>query len=34
VEKKLRVAFRQATGEDFTNLWAKKDPRPFHYSYD
>lgn len=34
VEKKLRVAYREATGEDFTNLWPKKDPRPFHYSYD
>lgn len=34
VEKAVRVAFRDVAGEDFTNLWPKRDARPFHYWYE
>lgn len=33
IENKLRVAYREATGETFTNLWPRRDPRPFDYAY-
>jgi len=33
VEKRLRVAFREVDGETFTNLWPRRDPRPFRYLY-
>jgi hypothetical protein len=33
VESKLRIAYREATGETFTNLWPRRDPRPFNYAY-
>ncbi len=34
VMKKIRVAFRDENKEDFTNLWPKRDQRPFGYWYD
>lgn len=29
----LRIAYRATDGEEFTNLWPRRDPRPFQYSY-
>ncbi|MBK6695332.1 MAG: hypothetical protein IPG50_24440 [Myxococcales bacterium] len=34
VEKRLRIAYRSTKGEAFTNLWPRRDPRPFSYWYD
>jgi hypothetical protein len=33
VERKLRIAYRSVRGETFTNLWPRRDPRPFAYWY-
>jgi hypothetical protein len=33
VERKLRIAYRETKGETFTNLWPRRDPRPFRYWY-
>ena len=33
MERKLRIAYREADGETFTNLWPRRDPRPFCYIY-
>lgn len=33
VEKRLRIAWRDLDAETFTNLWPRRDPRPFDYSY-
>ncbi|KYF74576.1 hypothetical protein [Sorangium cellulosum] len=34
VEKRLRIAYRDIDGTTFTNLWPRRDPRPFAYAYD
>lgn len=34
VERHLRIAYRPTNGSTFTNLWPRRDPRPFAYSYD
>jgi hypothetical protein len=34
VEKRLRIAYRPTRGATFTNLWPRRDPRPFEYFYD
>ncbi|MBA3503440.1 MAG: hypothetical protein M4D80_07230 [Myxococcota bacterium] len=34
VEQRLRIAYRPTKGETFTNLWPRRDPRVFDYSYD
>lgn len=34
LEKRLRIAYRSVRGETFTNLWPRRDPRPFRYWYD
>lgn len=33
VERRLRIAYREVEGETFTNLWPRRDPRPFRYAY-
>lgn len=33
VEKKVRIAYRETDGEDFTILWPRRDVRPFDYIY-
>jgi len=33
VEKNLRIAYREDDGDLFTNLWPRRDPRPFKYMY-
>ena len=33
VEKKLRVAFRPVDGEEYENIWPKRDLREFKISY-
>lgn len=33
LESRLRVAFRELDGETFTNLWPRRDPRPFQIVY-
>jgi len=33
VERRLRIAWREVDGEVFTNLWPRRDPRPFSYTY-
>lgn len=33
LESRLRIAYRELDGEAFTNLWPRRDPRPFHYLY-
>lgn len=33
VERRLRIAYRTVKGETFTNLWPRRDPRPFEYWY-
>ena len=33
VERRLRIAYRSTRGDTFTNLWPRRDPRPFAYSY-
>lgn len=33
VERRLRIAYRAVDGKTFTNLWPRRDPRPFRYSY-
>ena len=33
VEKKVRIAYRSVDHEIWTNLWPKRDIRPFDYSY-
>ena len=33
VEKNLRVSYREADGDAFTNLWPFRDPRPFEIIY-
>lgn len=34
VEKKVRIAYRELDGTAFTNLWPRRDPRPFAYTYE
>jgi hypothetical protein len=34
VEKRVRLACRKTDGTTFTNLWPRRDPRPFAYAYD
>jgi hypothetical protein len=29
VMRQLRIAYRPLDGEDFTNIWPRRDPRPF-----
>lgn len=31
VERKLRAAYRPVDGDTFTNVWPKRDTRPFSY---
>lgn len=33
VQRKMRVAYRKVRGATFTNLWPRRDPRPFAYTY-
>jgi len=33
IEKRLRIAYRLESGSKFTNLWPRRDPRSFSYSY-
>ena len=33
MERRLRIAYRPVRGETFTNLWPRRDPRPFDYHY-
>lgn len=33
LESRLRVAYRELDGETFTNLWPRRDPRPFRLVY-
>jgi hypothetical protein len=30
----LRIAYRASDGNEFTNLWPRRDPRPFQYWYE
>ncbi|MCX5745854.1 MAG: hypothetical protein NT062_25540 [Proteobacteria bacterium] len=32
-ERRMRIAYRSARGSKFTNLWPRRDPRPFDYAY-
>lgn len=34
LERRLRIAYRELDGQTFTNLWPRRDPRPFAYWYD
>lgn len=34
VEKKLRMAVRRTDGDEFENLWPKRDTRPFDLFYE
>jgi hypothetical protein len=34
VEKKLRVAYRLRDSETYTNIWPKRDERPFALIYE
>jgi len=29
----MRIAYRTMRGSKFTNLWPRRDPRPFEYAY-
>ncbi|MCR9202521.1 MAG: hypothetical protein NXI04_28095 [Planctomycetaceae bacterium] len=33
VEKSLRVSYRSVDGDDYTNIWPFRDPRPFDVHY-
>lgn len=33
IERHLRIAYRDVDGETFTNLWPRRDPRPFRFAY-
>lgn len=33
VERNVRVSFREVKGNDFQNLWPRRDPRPFAIAY-
>jgi hypothetical protein len=33
-ERRMRIAYRSMRGSTFTNLWPRRDPRPFDYSYE
>lgn len=33
-QAKMRIAYRATEGSTFTNLWPRRDPRPFKYWYD
>ncbi|MEO8700942.1 MAG: hypothetical protein ABI867_12915 [Kofleriaceae bacterium] len=32
-ERRMRIAYRPIRGSRFTNLWPRRDPRPFEYAY-
>lgn len=32
-QRRMRIAYRSMRGSKFTNLWPRRDPRPFDYSY-
>jgi len=32
-QAKMRIAYRSTAGSTFTNLWPRRDPRPFEYMY-
>ena len=32
-ERRMRIAHRTRRGSTFTNLWPRRDPRPFKYMY-
>ncbi len=34
IERKVRIAYRELDGTAFTNLWPRRDPRPFAYTYE
>jgi hypothetical protein len=34
LEARVRIAYREVEGAAFTNLWPRRDPRPFAYCYD
>ena len=33
-ERRMRIAYRKMRGATFTNLWPRRDPRPFDYEYE
>ena len=33
-ERRMRIAYRTMRGKAFTNLWPRRDPRPFAYAYE
>jgi hypothetical protein len=33
MERKLRIAYRTAGAKTYTNLWPRRDPRPFALAY-
>ncbi len=33
MERRMRIAYRPAREDTFTNLWPRRDPRPFDYEY-
>lgn len=33
-ERRMRIAYRTRRGTTFTNLWPRRDPRPFDYEYE
>jgi hypothetical protein len=33
VERRMRIAYRAANAKTFTNLWPRRDPRPFAFAY-
>ena len=32
-QRRMRIAYRTLRGAKFTNLWPRRDPRPFAYGY-
>lgn len=32
-QRRMRIAYRPIRGKTFTNLWPRRDPRPFDYEY-
>ena len=33
MQRRMRIAYRAVAGKTFTNLWPRRDPRPFAYLY-
>jgi hypothetical protein len=32
--RRMRIAYRSMRGDTFTNMWPRRDPRPFNYAYE